>query len=231
MTQRRRGYGADVRFDVLTAERPTWRGLFHTWAFWVAIPAGVMLILYADRPAARTASAIYAATLLLVFGTSAAYHRLAKTYRQRMIMQRIDHSMIYLLIAGTYVPICLIALPTVWGISMLSIVGALGLLGVVMKLVCFGRAQWVSYALYPVMGWTAVIAAPVMVDHMTPLQVALIVAGGVAYTIGIPILLLRRPDPWPTKFGYHEIWHGCTVLAAALHFGAVALLVTTPSGG
>ena len=67
---------------------------------------------------------------------------------------------------------------------------------------------------------------PVMIDHMMSLQVALIVAGGVAYTVGIPILLLRRPDPWPTKFGYHEIWHGCTVLAAALHFGAVALLVT-----
>jgi hemolysin III len=76
------------------------------------------------------------------------------------------------------------------------------------------------------MGWVSIIAAPVMVDHMTPLQLALIVGGGIAYTIGIPILLLRRPDPWPTVFGYHEIWHGCTVLAAALHFGAVALLVT-----
>jgi hemolysin III len=227
MTGRLQGYGCGVRLDVLTAERPTWRGLFHTWAFWIAIPAGVMLILYADRPAARTASAIYAATLLLVFGTSAAYHRLAKTYRQRMVMQRLDHSMIYLLIAGTYVPICLIALPTVWGISMLSIVGAIGLLGVVLKLVAFGRAQWVSYALYPIMGWTAAIAAPVMVDHLTALQLALIVGGGVAYTIGIPVLLLRRPDPWPTVFGYHEIWHGCTVLAAALHFGAVALLVTS----
>jgi len=227
MTERWPGYRAGVPFDVLTAERPTWRGLFHTWAFWTAIPAGVLLILYADRPAARTASAIYAATLLLVFGTSAAYHRLARTYRQRMIMQRLDHSMIYLLIAGTYVPICLIALPTVWGISMLSVVGALGLLGVVLKLVAFGRVPWVSYALYPVMGWTSVIAAPVMFDHMTPLQLALIVAGGVAYTVGIPVLLLRRPDPWPAVFGYHEIWHGCTVLAAALHFGAVALLVTS----
>jgi hemolysin III len=228
MTRRSLGYRSGVRLDVLTAERPTWRGLFHTWAFWIAIPAGVLLILYADRPAARTAAAIYAATLLLVFGTSAAYHRLAKTYRQRMVMQRLDHSMIYLLIAGTYVPICLIALPTVWGISMLSVVGAIGLLGIVLKLVAFGRVQWASYALYPIMGWVAAIAAPVMVDHLTALQMALIVGGGVAYTIGIPVLLLRRPDPWPTVFGYHEIWHGCTVLAAGLHFGAVALLVTSP---
>jgi hemolysin III len=197
----------------------------HTWAFWLAVPSGVLLIVFADRPAARTAAAVYAATLLLVFGTSAAYHRLAKTYRQRVIMQRLDHSMIYLLIAGTYVPICLVALPAVWGVPMMSVVGALGLLGVLLKAVAFQRLQWVSYALYPIMGWVAVIAAPVLVDHLTPLQLGLIVGGGLAYTIGLPVLLLRRPDPWPSVFGYHEIWHGCTVLAAGLHFGAVALLV------
>ncbi len=212
--------------DVLTAERPTWRGLLHTWAFWIAIPAGLMLIVFADRPATRTASSIYAGTLLLVFGTSAAYHRLAKTYRQRMIMQRLDHSMIYLLIAGTYVPICLIALPKAWGITVLCVVGAMALAGVLMKALAFSRLPWLGYALYPIMGWMAVVAAPVMVDHLTPAQLALIVAGGVAYTVGIPVLLLRRPDPWPTVFGYHEIWHGFTVLAAALHFGAVALMVT-----
>jgi hemolysin III len=212
--------------DVLTAERPTWRGLFHTWAFWAAIPAGVLLIVFADRPATRTASAIYAATLLLVFGTSAAYHRLARTYRQRMIMQRLDHSMIYLLIAGTYVPICLIALPKAWGITVLCVVGAMAVTGVLLKVLAFTRTTWLSYALYPIMGWTVIVAAPVMVDHLTPVQLALIAAGGVSYTVGIPVLLLRRPDPWPAVFGYHEIWHGFTVLAAALHFGAVALLVT-----
>ena len=211
---------------MLTAERPTWRGLFHTWAFWMAIPAGVLLILFADRPATRTASAIYAATLLLVFGTSAAYHRLARTYRQRMVMQRLDHSMIYLLIAGTYVPICLIALPKAWGITVLCVVGAMALAGVLLKVLAFTRTTWLSYALYPIMGWMAVVVAPVMVDHLTPLQLALIVGGGIAYTVGIPVLILRRPDPWPAVFGYHEIWHGFTVLAAGLHFGAVALMVT-----
>jgi hemolysin III len=211
--------------DVLTAERPTWRGLFHAWAFWAAIPAGAMLIVFADHAAARTAAAIYAATLLLVFGTSSAYHRLAKSYRARLVMQRLDHSMIYLLIAGTYVPLCLVGMPSGWGISVLSIVGALGLLGVILKCVAWGKVSWLSYALYLVMGWVAVIAMPVLIDHMTPLQLGLILAGGVAYTAGFPVLMLRRPDPWPTVFGYHEIWHGFTVLAAALHFGAVALLV------
>jgi hemolysin III len=213
------------RVDVLLAERPAWRGLLHTWAFWLTIPSGVLLIVFADRPAARVAAAIYAATLLLVFGTSAAYHRLAQSYEARRIMQRIDHSMIYLLIAGTYVPICLVALPRAWGVSMLSVVGAMGLVGIVLKLVAFARFEWVSYALYPLMGWVAVFAGPVLADHLTGLQLALVVGGGVAYTVGFPILLLRRPDPWPKVFGYHEIWHGFTVLAAMLHFGAVALLV------
>ena len=199
--------------------------MFHTWAFWIAVPAGVLLILFASSAAGRTAAAIYAATLLLVFGTSAAYHRLAKTYSQRMIMQRLDHSMIYLLITGTYVPICLVALPRSWGIPMMAVVGGMGLIGVVLKAVAFRRLQWVSYALYPIMGWVAVVASPVLVSHTTPLQLALIAGGGIAYTVGFPVLLLRRPDPWPTVFGYHEIWHGCTVVAAALHFFAVALVV------
>jgi hemolysin III len=226
MTAGLHGYGASMRVDVLTAERPTWRGLFHTWAFWIAIPAGALLILLADQPRARAGAAIYIATLLLAFGTSSAYHRLAKSYRARKIMQRADHSMIYLLIAGTYVPICLVALPLDWGITVLSVVGAMALLGIALKMLAFSRLQWASYALYLVMGWVAVVATPVLIHHLTPLQLALIVGGGVAYTVGVPILLLRRPDPWPAVFGYHEIWHGFTVLAAALHFGAVALVIT-----
>lgn len=220
-----RGTVPIMRVDVLTAERPTWRGLMHSWAFVAAIPAGVLLIVLADRPAARTAAAIYASTLLAVFGTSAAYHRLAHSYRARQIMQRLDHAMIYLLIAGTYVPICLVALPLAWGVSLLSVVGAMGLLGIVLKLFAVQCLQWLTYALYPIMGWAAVFAGPVLADHLTGLQLGLVVAGGLAYTIGFPILLLRRPDPWPKVFGYHEIWHGFTVLAAMLHFGAVALVV------
>jgi hemolysin III len=96
----------------------------------------------------------------------------------------------------------------------------------VLKTVAFGHLSWVGYALYPIMGWVAVIATPVLIHHLTPLQFGLIIGGGVAYTLGMPVLLLRRPDPWPTVFGYHEIWHGMTVLAAVLHFSAVALLVT-----
>ena len=199
--------------------------MLHSWAFLASIPAGVLLIAFAAGAAQRAAAAIYAGTLLAVFGTSAAYHRLAQSYRARRIMQRLDHSMIYLLIAGTYVPICVVALPPRWGIPLLATVGGLGLLGMIIKLADVRPLSWLGYALYPVMGWAAVVAGPALVTHLSTAQLALVAGGGLAYTVGFPILLVRRPDPWPRTFGYHEVWHGCTVLAASLHFGAVALVV------
>jgi hemolysin III len=209
----------------LLQQRPLWRGKTHAWAFFAAIPAAIVLVLQADGGRATTGAAIYSASLLALFGCSAAYHRLAQSPRARTIMQRVDHAMIYLLIAGTYVPLCLVAMPPAWGIPLLATVGAMALVGVVMKVVLFDRWQWVSYALYPIMGWTAVIAAPVLVDHLTGVTLALIVAGGVAYTAGFPVLLSRRPDPWPSTFGYHEIWHLFVVIAAGLHFAAVTSVV------
>ena len=194
----------------------------HSWAFFASIPAGIALIVLAQGTAATVGAAIYSASLLLLFGTSASYHRLARSERARSIMQRLDHSMIYLLIAGTYVPLCLVAMPPAWGIPMLVVVGSLAALGVVLKLAFFHGARYISDALYVVMGWVAVVAAPVLIDSLTAVQFGLIVAGGVAYTIGFPVLLVRRPNPWPTTFGYHEVWHLLTVVAAGLHFAAVA---------
>jgi hemolysin III len=199
-----------------------WRGKLHTWAFFASIPAGIALIVLAQGAAAVVAASIYTATLLLLFGTSASYHRLAQSERARRIMQRLDHSMIYLLIAGTYVPLCLVALPPEWGIPMLAIVGTLAVVGMVLKLAFFHGARHVSYALYLVMGWVAIVAGPALVDHLSVAQLGLIVAGGLAYTIGFPVLVTRRPNPWPSTFGYHEVWHLLTVVAAALHFAAVA---------
>jgi hemolysin III len=194
----------------------------HSWAFFASIPAGVTLIVMASGAAGTVGAAIYSATLLLLFGTSAAYHRLAQSERARTIMQRLDHSMIYLLIAGTYVPLCLVALPPSWGIPMLAIVGTLAAVGMVLKLAFFHGARYVSYALYIVMGWVAIVATPALIESLTATQLGLIVAGGVAYTVGFPVLVVRRPNPWPTTFGYHEIWHLLTVVAASLHFVAVA---------
>ena len=216
---------SDAPIPYLAEARPVWRGTLHSWAFFSAIPAGTALVVLADGAAATVGAAIYAATLLLLFGTSAAYHRLAQSDRARTVMQRLDHSMIYLLIAGTYVPLCLVAMPRSWGIPMLAIVGGLAALGVVLKLAFFHGARYVSYSLYIVMGWVAVIAAPTLADSLTGTQLGLIIAGGVVYTIGFPVLISRRPNPWPSTFGYHEVWHLLTVVAAALHFAAVADVV------
>jgi hemolysin III len=214
-----------ARVSYLLAERPRWRGKLHAWAFVAAVPAGVLLILAASGTVARTAATIYIASLLAVFGTSAAYHRLAHSYRAREIMQRLDHSMIYLLIAGTYAPICLVALPRSWGLPLMGAVGGVAVVGMVLKLSGRRRLDRIGYVLYPTMGWAAVAAIPAMVEHLTVSQLLLVIGGGVAYSIGFPVLLLRRPDPWPKVFGYHEVWHGLTIIAAILHFGAVALVV------
>jgi hemolysin III len=197
----------------------------HTWAFVAAIPAGALLIIGARGGAATATASIYAATVVLLFGTSAAHHRLAGSARTRAVLQRLDHSMIYVLIAGTYVPVCLVALPPAWGIPVLSVVGAGALVGIVLKLAAFDRARWVSSALYPILGWALLAAAPVLSMRLSAGQMALVAGGGVAYTVGFPVLLMKRPDPWPRRFGYHEIWHAFTVVAAVMHFAAVATVV------
>lgn len=206
-------------------ERPSWRGWLHTGAFALAIPAGLVLVILADTAAARTSAAIYAASLAMMFGTSAAYHRLARSDTARRRMQRADHSTIFLLIAGTYVPITMVVMPPSWGIPILAAIVALAVAGIVLKTLVFERVRWLASALYPIMGWIAVITLPVLFQELSAAQLAFVIGGGVVYSLGIPVLFLRRPDPWPTTFGYHEVWHVFVIVAAALHFAAVTSIV------
>ena len=207
------------------AVRPSWRGWLHAGAFAIAVPAGALLIVASRSAAARTGASIYVAGVLLGFGTSAAYHRLARGERSRRIMQRLDHSMIYVLIAASYTPICLVGLPLTWGIPVLAVVWAGALFGVVLRLAAFDRIPRIGHALYLILGWTAIVAAPVMVTHLTPTQLSLVIAGGVLYTVGMPVLITHWPNPWPSTFGYHEVWHACTVAAGVCHFAAISLLL------
>ena len=197
----------------------------HAGAFFVAIPAGIALVTVAERAAARTAASIYVVSLLVMLGMSAAYHRLAQSPSARRWMQRLDHAGIYVLIAGTYVPMTIVAMPLAWGIPVLSVIAGAAVVGIAVKLSGFVRLQRAAYFLYPAMGWAVVIALPVLFDSLTGLQFSLVVAGGLVYTLGIPVLVFRRPDPWPRVFGYHEVWHTFVVVAAALHFAAVASLL------
>ncbi len=207
-------------------ERPSWRGWMHVAAFFAAIPAGILLIVFAHSASARVGASIYMASLLLGFGTSAGYHRLARNPRTQEIMQRMDHSMIFVLIAGSYTPICLLGLPTAWGLPMLCVVWAGAALGIILKQFAFERMRLLEYALYPILGWIVVIALPEMMHAMTGVELAMLFAGGLLYTVGIPVLVRERPDPWPRTFGYHEIWHTFTVAAGACHFVTIGLLVS-----
>jgi len=197
----------------------------HAAAFVVSIPASILLILLADGASEKTSAAIYAATLMAMFGLSAAYHRLARSEAARRRMQKLDHVGIYLLIAGTYVPFAIVVLPRAWGLPLLAVVVSAAVFGAIMKVAAFDKISWLSHALYPIMGWAAVATAPVLIDSLTTFQLAFMVAGGLLYSIGIPVLFLQRPNPWPTTFGYHEIWHVFVTVAAAMHFVAVASIV------
>jgi hemolysin III len=206
-------------------DRPIFRGTLHAWTVFLAIPACIGLIVLADRPAARVSAAIYGTSVLALFGTSASYHRLAHSVKARRIMRRLDHSMIFVLIAGTYTPVCLLALPKAWGITVLVLVWTGAALGVFLKVVAFQSMQLLHYALYPILGWASVVALPQLFRHLTTPELSFLIAGGAIYTLGIPILVWERPNPWPKVFGYHEIWHVFTVVAAICHFVLIGLLI------
>ena len=184
-----------------------------------------MLLLVTDHAAARVGVAIYGTSLALLFGVSAAYHRLARSPRAQRVMRRLDHSMIFVLIAGTYTPICLVALPSPWGVSILSTVWGLAGLGIGAKILGPDRVLKIASSLYLLLGWVALVALPVLLRSLTRLEMGLLVAGGVLYTVGAILFHRRRPDPNPAVFGYHEIWHSFTVMAGASHFAMVALVV------
>ena len=207
--------------------RPRWRGRLHAWAFFVAVPASILLLIGAETAVARASAAVYVVGVLALFGTSAAYHRLEMDHHLREVFRKLDHSMIFVLIAGTYTPVCLLALPRNWGIPLLVIAWLVAGAGIVLRFMSFHRTRTLNYLLYPLLGWTLMAAMPELARHVSGTQLALILAGGIIYTVGIPVLFIGRPNPWPAKFGYHEVWHAFTVVAAACHFAAVGMLVSS----
>lgn len=204
--------------------RPTWRGRLHLISFLVSLPAGLALLWLADSVTTTVALLVYVLGLLALFGTSAAYHLLARSDRAQLMMRRLDHSMIFVQIAGTYTPVCLLALPPEWGRPLLVAIWVGAAFGVMVKLFGGARLLRVSNALYLIMGWLAIGALPVILRYMTTSEFVLLVLGGVMYTIGAVLFYCRRPALKPSTFGYHEVWHGFTVAAAVSHFGMVWLV-------
>ena len=211
---------------VVSPPKPRWRGRIHQVAFFVSIPAGIALVVLAQGWVARLAALVYALSLVAVFGSSAAYHRGRWTPVALRRMKRLDHSMIFVLIAGTYTPVALLALDGSWTVVMLSIVWAGAVTGIVLKMVRIDGFRVLSNGLYIVLGWIALVAFPSMIREMQPAALTLAVVGGLLYTAGAIVFATRHPDPAPIVFGYHEVWHAFMMAAAACHFAMITILVS-----
>jgi hemolysin III len=203
--------------------KPRLRGVSHQFAFFVAVAAGAGLVVLARGAHARVAMAVYAISLCAMFGASALYHRIDWPPRPRAWLRRLDHSMIYVLVAGTYTPFALLVLAPALGWTILGVVWAGALAGVALSLVWIDAPRWLSAVLYVALGWVAVVTLPQLWDRAGLMAVALLATGGVLYTVGAVVYARRRPDPSPRVFGYHEVFHVLVIAAAAVHFAAVAL--------
>jgi hemolysin III len=204
---------------------PRLRGKIHQAAFFVSLPAAIALVLIARGAVATAVASIYATSLVALFGASAAYHVGRWSPRARVRMKSLDHSMIYVLIAGTYTPVTVLALRGPWEAVLLSIAWSGAAVGVALKLARPDEFGVATAVLYMALGWLAVVALPQLVDAMWLAGAVLMIAGGLLYTGGAIVLAWRRPDPRPATFGYHEVWHAFQVAAAACHFVMVALVV------
>ncbi|HZM39670.1 MAG TPA: hemolysin III family protein [Acidimicrobiales bacterium] len=205
--------------------KPRLRGRLHQVAFFASIPAGIALVALARGVEARVGAAIFAASLTALYGVSAAYHRGQWSARALRHMRRLDHCMIYVLIAGTYTPVVLLALRPSWGISLLVVAWVGAAAGIMITVLRLERWPAVGFTLYLVLGWLAIVAAPQLAASLSSVELTLLAMGGVLYTVGAITLATNRPDPSPAVFGYHEIWHTFVVSASASHFALVWLLV------
>jgi hemolysin III len=207
------------------ADLPRLRGVFHEWAFFVSAALGVTLVVTAPGARERFASAVFAGCLALSFGVSALYHRITWRPAPRRLMRRLDHAAIFLLIAGTYTPFALLVLEGAWRFTILVVVWTGAAAAIALKVVWVDGPGWLSALLGIGLGWTGVIAAPQIYDSVGVWGILLMAAGGIAYTLGAVVYARRRPDPLPAVFGYHEVFHVLTIVAALCNFAVIAFFV------
>lgn len=203
--------------------RPRWRGRVHALAVAVTIPAGIILTLVTPAGIARFAVGVYALSLLALYSTSASYHLFTRTKRSQRTMQQIDHAMVYVLIAGSYTPVCLLALPRTVGVPFLLVIWAAAAVGMGLKI--SWKAKRVGHALYLIIGWAVLIILPWVYHRAGFTSMLLYALGGIVYTIGAVLFYLQKPKLVPHIFGFHEVWHVLTVVAGILQFAAVGVLI------
>jgi hemolysin III len=209
--------------EAIASVKPKLRGVSHEWAFFLSLGFGTALIILADTPKATLAVAIYAISLSALLGTSALYHRVNWTRPNvRQWMRRLDHSMIFFLIAGTYTPFALLVLNGTLAMAILAVVWIGAIAGAIVEMIWIDHPKWASALIYLSLGWVAVAAFPGLWTTMGPGGTHLVAVGGLLYTAGAVVYATQRPNPVPATFGYHEVFHLLVIAAAIAHFSAVA---------
>ena len=209
---------------------PRLRGALHLGAFPLVVAAGAVLVARAPTRPARLAAAVYAVTSALLFGVSAAYHRARCSPRLTAVLHRCDHANIYLIIAGTYTPLAVLALHGDVRIAVLAVIWSGAAAGTVFRVGWLGAPRWLYTVLYLGLGWTALAVLPQLARGAGAVPLILVLAGGIAYSLGGVSYGLRRPDPLPGWFGFHEVFHACTILGYAAQYAAVWLVIAQARG-
>jgi hemolysin III len=205
--------------------KPVLRGVLHQVAFSLSLVVGTLLIVGSDGARRQAAAAVFAGSVAACFGASALYHRVTWTPRLRLWMRRVDHAGVYLLIAGTYTPVGFLVLDGTWRLVVLATVYVGAGVAVVLKFACVEAPKWLATLIGIALGWVGVIVLPQLAVRLDPAAVALLGAGGIAYTIGAIIYARGRPNLFPGMFGYHELFHALTVVAVACQYVAIAFFV------
>jgi hemolysin III len=203
--------------------KPRLRGVSHQYAFFASLGSGALLVGLATTTRASIAVAVYAASVSALFGVSALYHRVTWTGSARRRMRRLDHAMIFLLIAGTYTPVGLLVLKGTLASGVLAVVWGGAVAGIVLELAWARAPRWLGGAVYLALGWVAIVAMPQLFARLGVAGGLLIVVGGLVYSVGAAVYALRRPDPVPAVFGYHEVFHLLVIVGVAAHFLAISL--------
>ena len=210
--------------------KPRWRGVLHHYAFLASLVSGTALVLGAPNRQAVVVAAVYGGSLSALLGVSALFHRVTWSQEARRWMARLDHSMIGVLIAGTYTPFGAVALSGTIAAVLLAVMwcGALG--NILLHVLWLDAPKWLSAAAYVVLGWVGAVAMPDLVVHAGWTPTLLLLAGGLVYSAGAIVYARRRPDPVPAVFGYHELFHALVVVAAIAHYAAVTLTILPHAG-
>jgi hemolysin III len=218
-----RGYTRTMSARTMSDEPiPLLRGVTHVWAFWFALAATIPLVALAPPGAARAAALFYGAGMCVLFAGSGSFHRRRCSPRMRAVLWRVDHCAIFVFIAASYTPIGLLVLEGSARWVLLGIVWTTALVGVVLSVVWIGAPRWLVASLCVGMGWAALATLPAIIERMPAAPLALFATGGLLYTAGAVVYARRRPDPWPSTFGFHEVFHVLVIAGAVSHFVAMA---------